>query len=837
MEQQQQQSPQQLNFILFLVLTFIILVGWMWLQSQLWPPQPKKKTEEQQAKKQVEKKAQPKPPEKLPWPWEDLSATAQSMKAVRLSVSGAAPLGVLETAFQWKILELPPARKKTVPPKAVAAVKTIQLGDKDYFLNAELTNHGAGVRKLTLTKFEGANWWGKPEHKPLDLIQEDPFMPSFRMYHYPDPTMEKDRFPVTTLGERIWKYEEKKSTRSKERQVIVFSTSGPPGYEYLRITKSFILEPHWYHIELKIGIDDTGKDPEIKRRPFRYQLAGAHGLPIEGGWYTYVHHNTMIGILDTGDYLHRSLQTSKQIGYYAGGDKVPQATLGNDALQYAAVGIQYFTSAIAVKHEQAEGVDWKKILAFARPTQESEEKKCIIIKIDKDSKEARLTFDKNGFGRTVRLLPRAIADLEEKEFVEKDEAVVSIYTFYENGRRTYVASRFRKGTIPKDGLDDVTVRVASEPIELKPNQSVSHQFVLYHGPLKIRQLGILSGDASVDPEQIEYYASTLQLETLADYPSASFFKTIMWTDLLIFVTNCMHWLLNGLYVVISKVNFLSFIISSEGITIIVLTVMVRGLMFPVSRRQALTSMRMQQLQPEMQKIKEKYKDDPQQLNQKIWELYRKNKVNPLGGCLPLFLQLPIFLGLYYALQESIRFRLAPFLWIDNLAAPDMLFWWSQSIPLISNPDNQAAGFFSFLYLGPYFNLLPMVAVTIMIFQQKLMMPPPTDEQQEMQQKMMKYMMVVFGIMFYKVAAGLCLYFTASSLWGMAERKLLPKKKPAGTTPAAPSTDGKAKPEKKPARPGVSRKKGKKVKEEKKPEGFFQKVQEAWKEILRQAEKK
>jgi membrane protein insertase Oxa1/YidC/SpoIIIJ len=125
------------------------------------------------------------------------------------------------------------------------------------------------------------------------------------------------------------------------------------------------------------------------------------------------------------------------------------------------------------------------------------------------------------------------------------------------------------------------------------------------------------------------------------------------------------------------------------------------------------------------------------------------------------------------LQESVHFRLAGFLWIDNLAAPDMLLWWGENIPLISRPSDMG----SILYLGPYLNLLPILAVTLMIFQQKMMMPPAADEQQAMQQKMMKYMMIFFGLMFYKVAAGLCVYFIASSLWGFTERKLLPKLKP------------------------------------------------------------
>src|SRR5262249_365685 len=139
-----------------------------------------------------------------------------------------------------------------------------------------------------------------------------------------------------------------------------------------------------------------------------------------------------------------------------------------------------------------------------------------------------------------------------------------------------------------------------------------------------------------------------------------------------------------------------------------------------------------------------------------------------------------------ALMESIHFRLASFLWIQNLAAPDMLFSWGQGIPWISRPEDQGG----FLYLGPYFNLLPVIAGVLMIIQQKLLTPPPTDEQQEMQHKVMKYMMLVIVLMFYKVAAGLAIYFIVSSLWGLTERKLLfPKAKPAAASGGATGQSG------------------------------------------------
>src|SRR5207248_7800621 len=138
---------------------------------------------------------------------------------------------------------------------------------------------------------------------------------------------------------------------------------------------------------------------------------------------------------------------------------------------------------------------------------------------------------------------------------------------------------------------------------------------------------------------------------------------------------------------------------------------------------------------------------------------------------------------------------------------------------------------STFYLGPYFNLLPIIAVSFMFVQQKLFTPPPTDEQQRMQQSMFKYMMIFMGFIFYKVAAGLCIYFITSSLWGLAERKLLPKKKVAPTlateTVNGPPAAGQAQRGKRRAR-----REGPKVEE---PPGTLQKLKKLWAEILKQAE--
>ncbi|PQO45069.1 YidC/Oxa1 family insertase periplasmic-domain containing protein [Blastopirellula marina] len=215
-----------------------------------------------------------------------------------------------------------------------------------------------------------------------------------------------------------------------------------------------------------------------------------------------------------------------------------------------------------------------------------------------------------------------------------------------------------------------------------------------------------------------------------------------------------------------------------GLGIIFLTLMVRGALFPLSRKQARNMLIQQQLAPEMKKISEMYKDDPIKQRQAQQELFTKYNFNPLGGCGVMFLQLPIFLGLYRALAVDIQLRQAPLIpgiqWCSNLAAPDQFWYWVGVLPdfMTIHPSNSFPA--SFLFLGPYLNILPLVTIALFLVQQKMFMPPAVDEQQKMQQQMMTYMMVFIGFMFFRVPSGLCIYFITQSVWGIVERKLIPK---------------------------------------------------------------
>ncbi len=319
---------------------------------------------------------------------------------------------------------------------------------------------------------------------------------------------------------------------------------------------------------------------------------------------------------------------------------------------------------------------------------------------------------------------------------------------------------------------NVSYRLFTEPAAIEPGKSATHAYTLFAGPKR--------------PDLLtEYYAAKSPAYSLNDFVYYGWFGA---------VARAMVGLLHLFY------GF----VGNYGIAIIMLTVLVRSCMFPISRGQAKSMAKLQLLKPEMDRIKEKYKGDQQKQAQAMQQLYRKHNVNPLGGCLPALIQLPIFIGLYRGLAVDVELRGSALFsenirWCSNLAAPDMLYDWSGWMPRLFVD-----------YLGPYLNVLPLVTIGLFLLQQQMFMPEPTNEQAAMQQKIMKYMMVFMGFLFYKVPSGLCLYFIASSLWGIVERKMIPPPTPidplaAGGSdlpPSKPRQSGGTLPEKRAGKNGT-----------------------------------
>jgi YidC/Oxa1 family membrane protein insertase len=189
-----------------------------------------------------------------------------------------------------------------------------------------------------------------------------------------------------------------------------------------------------------------------------------------------------------------------------------------------------------------------------------------------------------------------------------------------------------------------------------------------------------------------------------------------------------------------------------GVAIIIITLIVKGGMYPLTKAQYTSMARMRELAPKMAKLKERFGDDKQKMSQATMEMYRKEKVNPAGGCLPLILQMPIFLALYWVFLESVELRHAPFVfWIQDLSAMD-----------------------------PYF-VLPVLMGASMYVMQKMQ---PMTIQDPMQQKIMQYMPVVFSIFMAWFPSGLVLYWLVSNLISIAQMKVIfagiAKKKEAQT---------------------------------------------------------
>jgi YidC/Oxa1 family membrane protein insertase len=250
------------------------------------------------------------------------------------------------------------------------------------------------------------------------------------------------------------------------------------------------------------------------------------------------------------------------------------------------------------------------------------------------------------------------------------------------------------------------VQIFFDPVELAPGQTVTREFHGYLGPKEADRLEALGGGAERSIDRGWTWVSPL--------------------------TRLFAWLLHALYTVIPN----------YGIAIILLTILVRVVTAPLTLRQMRSMERLRRVQPRMKEIQERYADDRQKQSEELMKLYRQEKVNPLGGCFPMLLQLPVFVGLFYALRSSLELRHAPFIgWINDLSAPDQLF----AIPGLNLPVR----------------VLPIVMGATMFFQQKITpMQTPDPTQARM---MMIVMPVMMTVLFYGFPSGLVLYWMLSNV--------------------------------------------------------------------------
>lgn len=199
-------------------------------------------------------------------------------------------------------------------------------------------------------------------------------------------------------------------------------------------------------------------------------------------------------------------------------------------------------------------------------------------------------------------------------------------------------------------------------------------------------------------------------------------------------------------------NFTYNLVPNYGVAIILLTILIRIIFWPLTHKSTESMKRMQELQPLMKDIRAKYKDSPKKMQEETMGLYRKHKVNPMSGCLPMIIQIPVFVALFVVLRSAIELRFAPFLWIHDLSEPERLLAGVLPIPL---------------------NILPIFMAVTMAWQQKLM--PTTDLNQ--QKIMLLFMPAMMLVMFYNMPSALVLYWSTNQCIMIAQM-LIQKKRTA-----------------------------------------------------------
>jgi len=209
-------------------------------------------------------------------------------------------------------------------------------------------------------------------------------------------------------------------------------------------------------------------------------------------------------------------------------------------------------------------------------------------------------------------------------------------------------------------------------------------------------------------------------------------------------------------IILRFLNWINGYIHNYGLSIIILTLIIKIITWPLSAASINSTRKMSEIQPLLKQVQDKYKDDPQRLNAETMDMYKRHKINPFSGCFPLLVQMPIFYALFITLRNAIEMKGAHFfLWINDLSQPDALFELPFTIPLIG---------------ANVFSVLPLIMIAAMLGQS--LMGQAKGAVKSQQQKMMAFMPLIFGVLFYTMPSGLVLYWTVSTALTILQQFLM-----------------------------------------------------------------
>lgn len=399
-----------------------------------------------------------------------------------------------------------------------------------------------------------------------------------------------------------------------------------------------------------------------------------------------------------------------------------------------------------------------------------------------------LVYENGGQTITDALIPYTLSTLEngiECTYTAKNWYIKKTFTLHEGKETPYFVTVTVDSNIPFEKLS-VTKRMLTDSTELMNGMPIEYSGKYRQIKIKKDKPAMVTVDTwtgfeskyflftafqpdanvsayySLIPKKNEKDADTVTAIFTLNNKALTFFYAPKELKLLKHVGYQLDRSVNLSYAILRPISLLMLqgmqelfkVVKNYGIAIIILTLIIRLIFWPLTHKSSVSMAKMQKLQPEIQKLQKQYKDKPEELNRRLMEIYSKNKVNPMGGCLPVLIQLPVLFALYSVFNSAIELRGAHFfLWIKDLSRPDTLFSLGFDLP----------------FLGSNVNILPILMLLSMLWQMKIN-SAQSSSLQGVNKFLMQYFMPVFMlILFYKLPSGLTLYFLFSNIFGIFQQ--------------------------------------------------------------------